>query len=111
MRGRGHYQAIDAEGADAVVVAVMHACVREGAEGAAFSIWVVGRAGGSCGALAHACVQVTRERVRQIETKALRKLKARQQLLAGKLHEYSSGMELMEEHSYAARTSSGTKKT
>jgi hypothetical protein len=52
---------------------------------------------------------VTRERIRQIEAMAIRKLRARQEARQGLLKEYSEGA--FEEVEYAARTSSGTKKS
>lgn len=54
--------------------------------------------------------QVTRERIRQIEAKAVRKLKAKQQQLASKLTEYKAGM-ATEREGITGRVSRGTKKT
>ncbi len=54
-------------------------------------------------------VQVTRERIRQIEGAALLKLRNRQQLNGSRLLDYKSGS--LVERQLAARTSSGTKKT
>jgi hypothetical protein len=54
-------------------------------------------------------LQVTRERIRQIEAMAIRKLRARQEARSGLLREYTEGS--FEEVEYAARTSSGTKKS
>lgn len=59
--------------------------------------------------LAVVCSQVTRERVRQIEAKAIRKLRARQTANNGLIMEYMAGE--LESKQLVARTSSGTKKT
>ncbi|PNH05713.1 RNA polymerase sigma factor rpoD [Tetrabaena socialis] len=56
-------------------------------------------------------LQVTRERIRQIEAKALRKLKVRTIDESGKLKEYSDNLDMLEGRDVAARTSSGTRKT
>ncbi len=53
-------------------------------------------------------LQVTRERIRQIEAKALRRLRALQTSGKGRLSEYLVGE--MEEKSLAARSSGGLKK-
>ncbi|GLC38625.1 hypothetical protein PLESTB_000453700 [Pleodorina starrii] len=54
---------------------------------------------------------VTRERIRQLEAKALRKLQVKTIDVSGKLKDYSENLTLLESHDVAARTSSGTRKT
>ncbi|KAG2483834.1 hypothetical protein HYH03_017357 [Edaphochlamys debaryana] len=56
-------------------------------------------------------LSVTRERIRQIEAKALRKLQVLSVDASGKLREYSDNLHLLESREMAARTSSGTRKT
>ncbi|KAG2433524.1 hypothetical protein HYH02_012642 [Chlamydomonas schloesseri] len=58
-------------------------------------------------------LDVTRERIRQIEAKALRKLRVRTIDVSGKLKEYGENLEMLLDGSreIAARTSSGTRKT
>ncbi|GFR40814.1 hypothetical protein Agub_g1434 [Astrephomene gubernaculifera] len=54
---------------------------------------------------------VTRERIRQLEAKALRRLKVASIDECGKLREYSENLRQLEEHEVTARTSSGTRKS
>ncbi|GIL86953.1 hypothetical protein Vretimale_15513 [Volvox reticuliferus] len=54
---------------------------------------------------------VTRERIRQLEAKALRKLQVKTIDVTGKLKDYSENLNLLENRDVAARTSSGTRKT
>ncbi|GIL42592.1 hypothetical protein Vafri_570 [Volvox africanus] len=54
---------------------------------------------------------VTRERIRQLEAKALRKLQVKTIDVTGKLKDYSENLGLLENRDVAARTSSGTRKT
>ncbi|EFJ41698.1 hypothetical protein VOLCADRAFT_109400 [Volvox carteri f. nagariensis] len=54
---------------------------------------------------------VTRERIRQLEAKALRKLQVKTIDVTGKLKDYSENLSLMESKDTATRTSSGTRKT
>ncbi|KAG2442330.1 hypothetical protein HXX76_002416 [Chlamydomonas incerta] len=58
-------------------------------------------------------LDVTRERIRQIEAKALRKLRVKTIDVSGKLKEYGENLEMLLDGSreVAARTSSGTRKT
>ncbi|PNW85616.1 hypothetical protein CHLRE_03g194950v5 [Chlamydomonas reinhardtii] len=58
-------------------------------------------------------LNVTRERIRQIEAKALRKLRVKTIDVSGKLMEYGENLEMLMDGSreMAARTSSGTRKT
>ncbi|GLI69214.1 hypothetical protein VaNZ11_013787 [Volvox africanus] len=54
---------------------------------------------------------VTRERIRQLEAKALRKLQVKTIDVTGKLKDYSENLGLLENRDLASRTSSGTRKT
>lgn len=54
---------------------------------------------------------MTRERVRQIEKKALRRLQARAELLQGRLAEYASGDLDADDRDLAQRSSMGLRKT
>ncbi|KXZ44288.1 hypothetical protein GPECTOR_70g519 [Gonium pectorale] len=54
---------------------------------------------------------VTRERIRQVEAKALRKLQVKTVGDSGKLTDYSANMDMLESKDVAARVSNGTRKT
>lgn len=62
-----------------------------------------------CCCLLFMCSQVTRERIRQIEAKAIRQLRARQSQPGSVISDYQQG-DLEGAKQLASRTSSGTRK-